>query len=32
MIVALMIAGQTLPDPGWSPEVWLELRHGRTVS
>ena len=37
MLVGLMIAGQELPDPGWSPEDWLELRHqsgvlGRTAT
>jgi hypothetical protein len=32
MLVGLMIAGQKLPDPGWSPEDWLELRHQSGVS
>jgi Transposase DDE domain len=31
MLLALMIAGQTLPDPGWSPEPWLELQHCSTA-
>ena len=27
VLVGLMVAGQRLPAPAWSPEPWLELRH-----
>jgi hypothetical protein len=30
--LALMLAGQALPDLAWSPEAWLELQHTSTVS
>src|SRR5262249_44373956 len=31
MLVGLMVAGQSLPVPEWSPEPWLELRHHSSV-
>jgi hypothetical protein len=31
VLVGLMVAGQKLPDPRWSPEAWLELRHHSSI-
>jgi hypothetical protein len=31
MLVGLMVAGQSLPAPEWSPEPWLELRQSSGV-
>jgi hypothetical protein len=31
VLVGLMVAGQELPAPRWSPEAWLELRHHSSV-
>jgi Transposase DDE domain len=31
VLVGLMVAGQRLPVPAWSPEPWLELRHHNSV-
>jgi Transposase DDE domain len=31
VLVGLMVAGQKLPAPQWSPEPWLELRHHSSI-